>query len=212
MCAKMAKPRNHLCVFSQNNRPKNLDPLRLRHQISNRQQGGPQPRPLKGVDDGKGSLRHYRAFFHSNKASDADSRKARLEPITVFWQHGTQNYGRAVSQPNGKLNSFCVGSRRISGECPDRSRYWSCGSTRNEMTVRTVVTASGRIRFTGIGYQPEGGDPGSGQRAFERPTPRGVAPCIGHSSLHAVRQRHIFDLNRGDFDAPRFCLPVDDFP
>ena len=29
--------------------------------------------------------------------------------------------------------------------------------TRNEMTVRTLVTASGRIRFGGTGYAPEGG-------------------------------------------------------
>ena len=28
--------------------------------------------------------------------------------------------------------------------------------TKNEMTVRTVVTASGRVQFGGIGYTPEG--------------------------------------------------------
>jgi Ca2+-transporting ATPase len=28
--------------------------------------------------------------------------------------------------------------------------------TKNEMTVRTVVTASGRVNLTGAGYAPEG--------------------------------------------------------
>ncbi|KAF5409552.1 MAG: hypothetical protein Udaeo2_01290 [Candidatus Udaeobacter sp.] len=33
---------------------------------------------------------------------------------------------------------------------------------------------------------------------------------LGHRALHGVGQRNILDLNRRDFDAPRFGLPVDD--
>src|SRR5580704_5173556 len=33
---------------------------------------------------------------------------------------------------------------------------------------------------------------------------------LGHRTLHGVGQRDILDLNRRDFDAPRFGLPVDD--
>jgi P-type Ca2+ transporter type 2C len=45
--------------------------------------------------------------------------------------------------------------------------------TRNEMTVRTLVTASGVVRFSGTGYAPEGGleagEPGLAQGALRRP-------------------------------------------
>ena len=33
---------------------------------------------------------------------------------------------------------------------------------------------------------------------------------LGHRALHRVGQRHVLDLDRRDFDAPRFGLPVDD--
>ncbi len=33
---------------------------------------------------------------------------------------------------------------------------------------------------------------------------------LGHGALHCVGQRHVLDLDRRDFDAPRFGLPVDD--
>ncbi|HEY0305145.1 MAG TPA: cation-translocating P-type ATPase, partial [Longimicrobiales bacterium] len=41
--------------------------------------------------------------------------------------------------------------------------------TRNEMTARTLVTASGRVSFTGIGYSPEGAIEPMGGRAIDPP-------------------------------------------
>src|SRR6266496_309603 len=33
---------------------------------------------------------------------------------------------------------------------------------------------------------------------------------LGHGALHGIGQRHVLDLYRRDFDAPRFGLPIDD--
>ena len=51
--------------------------------------------------------------------------------------------------------------------------------TRNEMTVRAVVTASGRVDFTGTGYAPEGEVPREGGAAVDGPLRAGgaSAPC-----------------------------------
>jgi Ca2+-transporting ATPase len=50
--------------------------------------------------------------------------------------------------------------------------------TRNEMTVRTIVTASGRVKFSGTGYAPNGDVHLEGQRAFERALEREIEQAL----------------------------------
>ena len=51
--------------------------------------------------------------------------------------------------------------------------------TKNEMTVRTVVTASGRVNFTGTGYAPDGEVRVEGGARLEGALARGVAARAG---------------------------------
>ena len=49
--------------------------------------------------------------------------------------------------------------------------------TKNEMTVRVVVTASGRVDFAGTGYAPEGEVSREGGGAIEGPLRDGARPA-----------------------------------
>jgi len=55
--------------------------------------------------------------------------------------------------------------------------------TRNEMTIQTVVTASGGVDVTGIGYRPEGEVRADGQRLADGPLAAELRVVLGGGSL-----------------------------
>ena len=64
--------------------------------------------------------------------------------------------------------------------------------TKNEMTVRTVLTASGRVNFTGTGYAPEGDVFGDASTALDGPL-RGElqrALTVADRANNALLQKH----------------------